>query len=783
MDFLWVSAIMLSFSWTYLIHIYAKPNFTIGVLLIAFAFVIASFVLQKSNRDKFSVRYYWMEAFKYCFFTLLSQALMLPFFYIWASRNHAQSMFAPIVSFFLNLFQMKCVCEDATLYLQTPLKRIEFLSTWEKFGIFYLFLFLIAIIVNLFLKKEKKTSYLMFSAITLCYFILRYVFLIILYGTYFMHSIFWERVLTFVTFIPLIFLLMSIRTRPLEYIDMKWEKEFDFYKKISAVLSFLLAFSYILFLCNPAIGIQKKGRVLIDEFHSDWEWTTQAYDEYWYGERSGYNYYCLYEYIDKFYQTARNYDIIDAQLLKNYDVLILKTPTKAYTDEEIRDIVDFVKRGGGLYLIGDHTNVFGTGIHLNQLAKHFDLRFRYDCTYELERGNLSEYQRPLLFAHPVVQELPLFLFATSDTLQAPWYAEDIIVGYGLKNLQADYSQKNFFPEDQNDSNLEFGLFLQSAGVRYGRGRVLAFTDSTVFSNFWMFMRGKPQLLLSSIHWLNHENLFEKFDLKQFFAFLLFVSLLLNIFWRAREKSNFSPSLFWSFALLGAFLSIFSVSIINHRMNELPQPIKPLIQIGFDREYSDYKLPDTIEGFESQTHLHLTTFYVWMQRLQYIPKTYEKLLKSIKSSNITVIAKPKSSLKHVDSILKEVEKGAFILILDNVKSGAFSNILLERANMKLVDVQMTQFAEFEEIVQIPLTENACSVEGGEVLISDGNHHSVFSMKRVGNGMIAVFADPDLFYNHHLGDVSMNLTPKTQLISNLQFKIMKYLISQQVQNRER
>lgn len=779
MDILWLAAIMLSFSWSYLLHIYAKPNILIGVLFIVFSFAIAVFAFRKAVQNKRSVVHCCMEAFKYCFFILFSQVILLPFFYIWASRNHAQKILTSIVCAFLNLFRMKCVWENAILYLQTPLKRISFLSTWEKFGSFYLFLFLIAIAVTLLLKKEKKISYLKFFAITLFYFILRYVFLIILYGTYFMHSIFWERVLTFVTLIPLMIIFMRIKTSSLEYIDIKRGQKFDLDKKICAALSFLLAISYVFFLNNPAIGILKKGRVLIDEFHSDWEWTTQAYDENWFGERSGYNYYCLYEYIDKFYQTRRNHDVINAEALKDCDVLILKTPTKAYTDEEVNDILEFVRKGGGLYLIGDHTNVFGTGTHLNKLAKHFDLRFRYDCTYELEEGNLSQYQKPLLFSHPVVQELPLFLFATSNTLQAPWYAQDIIVGYGLKNLQADYSQKNFFPENQNDPNLEFGLFLQSAAVSYGKGRVLAFTDSTVFSNFWMFMNGKPQLLLSSLHWLNHENLFEKCDPKQFFGALLIVSIFLNIWWWAKERLSFSPAVFLSFALIGGFLSIATVSMINRRIYQLPEPIKPIVRIGFDREYSDYMLPDTIEGFKSQTQFHLTTFYVWTQRLQYVPKTYENLLNSLKSSNLTVIAKP-TGLKQVDEILKQVEDGAFILILDDIKSGAFSNALLEKADMKLVDAQMSQFAHFEEITQIPLTENACSVKGGEILMADKNNHAVFSIKRVGKGVIAVFSDPDLFYNHHLGDVSMNLTPKTQVLSKLEFKMMKFLISEQTKN---
>ena len=53
--------------------------------------------------------------------------------------------------------------------------------------------------------------------------------------------------------------------------------------------------------------------------------------------------------------------------------------------------------------------------------------------------------------------------------------------------------------------MEFGVFLQMIGRAVGRGRVLGFTDSTVFSNFAAFHPGKAELFLASVEWLMREN--------------------------------------------------------------------------------------------------------------------------------------------------------------------------------------------------------------------------------------------------------------------------------------
>ena len=53
-------------------------------------------------------------------------------------------------------------------------------------------------------------------------------------------------------------------------------------------------------------GRTKTGRLIIDEGHSAWEKTNRPYDTEWYGEESGYNYYCLAQFLGYYYQVRHN---------------------------------------------------------------------------------------------------------------------------------------------------------------------------------------------------------------------------------------------------------------------------------------------------------------------------------------------------------------------------------------------------------------------------------------------------------------------------------------------
>lgn len=250
-----------------------------------------------------------------------------------------------------------------------------------------------------------------------------------------------------------------------------------------------------------AAGETGRARVLIDESHSDWEWAGEPFDTTSFGIRAEYNYYCFARYLGEFFEMSVAADSVTPERLGDCDVLIVKTPTEAYGAGEIDAIVEFVNQGGSLFLIGDHTNLFGMTTHLNAIGERFGLRFRSDDTFDLATGGFSSHVPMGFWTHPAMRGVRGFRFLTSCTIEGGPGIEPIMLGVGLGSEDCDYGHPNFFGNISYGLADRFGVFLQAAARRYGRGRVLLFTDSTCFSNFCMFSPGTPEAALGFLKYL------------------------------------------------------------------------------------------------------------------------------------------------------------------------------------------------------------------------------------------------------------------------------------------
>ena len=84
---------------------------------------------------------------------------------------------------------------------------------------------------------------------------------------------------------------------------------------------------------------------------------------------------------------------IDDESLSQCDVLVIKTPTEPFGSDEAAAIARFVGRGGGLLMIGDHTNCDRWSTHLNGVARPFGFQFRYDILFPVGSPYLESIRR------------------------------------------------------------------------------------------------------------------------------------------------------------------------------------------------------------------------------------------------------------------------------------------------------------------------------------------------------------------------------------------------------
>ncbi|MHB8338920.1 MAG: DUF4350 domain-containing protein [Ignavibacteriaceae bacterium] len=616
-----------------------------------------------------------------CGMILLVQTAVFPVFYLFASRFHRVDLVVPELNFLLKIFGASVANYNGNIFIQYSDRVYSFIPSLELTGLYPLLNVFIGGCVLLYFLSAPMRKYFKLIFIILIYMIFHFILVTFAFIEVQRASVFWRLDFLLLSLMPLPWILNKFTT--LSFMNSPLNANFNFMRiskgsnqaekeglksntkrKIAYIISLsLLLISSAGFFGFDDPGIKKEGRILIDEGHSDWEWTTEKFNTTWYGEQSTYNYWSLAQYLNYYYKVDKKREELTDKLLNNYDILFIKTPTGPFTQSEIESIKRFVANGGGLFLIGDHTNVFGITTNLNPLASQFGMEFKYDCQYDIT-GELSLYKRPVILPHPVVQYMPEFMFATSCMLDAPLTAENVIIGYGIKSIYADYSQTNFFPKDAgNSEKMKFGLFVQAAGMPFGKGRVFLFSDSTVWSNFYMFIPGKPELLLGIIDWLNRRNSVFMF-LHLAFLLIAFVSLIATILLGRKIGKGNLTVLTVVVGLITAPTAIHSFEQLNRFFHPVPKEHTNYTEVNFESEHSGIELPvlHIPQNMDKSYH----TFYVWLQRINIVPKLYTSYSKALNGSNTLVIINPVKpfTLEEVQRTKEFVENGGKLLLIDD-----------------------------------------------------------------------------------------------------------------------
>ena len=519
-------------------------------------------------------------------------------------------------------------------------------------------------------------------------------------------------------------------------------------------------------------GERKAGRVAIEEGHSKWEPTTRAMDTEWYGHDSGYNYACLYDYLTRFYKMSRLDQPINDLALKDLDVLVVKTPTEMYKDKELKALWKWVDRGGGLVLIGEHTNVFHTGEALNALSRRYGFEFRYDCLFGIDSFFEEKFEPPLV-PHPAIQHMPPLDFAVSCSI-APGArgGRAAMRGLGLKNAPADYHASNFYPPAEDRPDMRYGAFVQAWTTRSGMGRVIAFTDSTQFSNFSMFEPGKPELALGMIEWANYlDAVGDPAPWLAAAALVLAAGGLL-----AARRS----SVMWVLVLAAGTLGHAgaAVAVREHHRAALPMPksVRPYTLVTVDPEMSGGVLPKG--GFIAGREDGFGIFERWILRLGYF--TQRASVKDAAGSRMVVVINPDRPvpLEYVAALTDYVKGGGNLLVLDSQKNAASTADSL----LWPFKLSVNHSANLAGPVAGPpgwpavKTEFACEVTGGQAFAHiEGK--PVAATARFGDGSATVIG-----FSHRFCDVQMGVTGDTvpdaamRDVYELEYKLLRAIAEQ-------
>lgn len=708
---------------------------------------------------------------------LLVSAALLPLFYAWAARVHELSgpgvLLTPAVGWLLKVLGLSADFITGGIYLRTFEDVFPQTVTVEKLLPLPLFLFTLlwSGVVVVRAEKSRVERLLLFWLLVAVYAVVRIALLLLIMIQRVNPSYFWDPIVMTFSVFPLAFLVGE--PEPGRSRTGTAAKRSPV---ISLILGFIFAAAAVAALAFRDPGTPKSGRIMINEHGSDWEWTTEPLNTTEYNEKTTYNYYCLAEWLKNYYDVNINFDPLSPQILQGVDVLILKIPTQPYAPEEMEAVVNYVHAGGSLWIIGDHTNVFGSSSFFNPLLRRFGFSLNYTSTHDLKTGNLTLYRKPSLFAHPTVINLPPYLFGTSCSMNAPWSAESAIIGYGMRADRLDYSQKNFFADrNRKQFNIQFGLFLQQAARRYGKGRILIYTDSTTFSNFFVFIKGKPELVLGSLEWLNRRPSLAWLNLILIFvALIALVALFVLRFWNGAALAGI---------LIGVSLSAWTTDRLAHSAYPLPQPNRTVPWLNFERDHCHYFLP-TLRLVQDKEVDYLT-FYVWTQRVGAVPREMDRFAEAVSGGDPLVMIDPTEpfSSAETSSLREYLNRGGRLLLINSADNpSAASANLLDQFGLRLRTYAaphdslhtLTLSGRFFPLV---LDKKFSSVTGGETFLKSDQGDVIGTTVGIGRGRIWALSCGHLFRNSSMGQTSVIPDEGLRALYDIEFDLIRRMLARE------
>lgn len=270
--------------------------------------------------------------------------------------------------------------------------------------------------------------------------------------------------------------------------------------------------------------------------------------------------------------------------LSGYDVLIINGNFRNYTDDEVNAINDFVKNGGGLFLVATSWGEIDgdQNFSFNKIAHSFGVSFAYNEV-------ITDNEHYLFFKNyvtitdirpsPITNNVSKFYNIVGTYINNPGTSTVVAysdndsfgdMGFTTKDLQ---TTSNFI-KDTNESS---GPLPVISYMEYGKGRVVFMGSAGSFINSVFYRDNAWILALNSMNWLSHQPVptsyqaasIIPFNLPDFFyriigSVLLAILLLTGLFLKLRRDKKHEKTLMkietiknWKFRSLIAINVVFT----------------------------------------------------------------------------------------------------------------------------------------------------------------------------------------------------------------------------------
>lgn len=283
----WTFAIL----WVY--PLFQEQNIGMGAVfaVLAFCFYFLFMLVSESKKDEESRIFKFLKSIYLSLLTVTLQVIGLWLYIELFSRWRELTFLTPVIKAILRLFPIPFTVSHGNIYLYGVAPYVQtFIPNPGNLGLVYLLMLVAGNLSLLFITEENRKVLKVFlvSLVSLVsYLFLRVVFLLTLFSnqevgiswvSWYYLAYFWHPLAGIITFLPWVFLQsLLLKREKLDILNLKelWRKEIfvaqlkpSFYLSLS-IISLLLILFWI-----PS-GKSKDGRVLFEEYYSEWSKSTK----------------------------------------------------------------------------------------------------------------------------------------------------------------------------------------------------------------------------------------------------------------------------------------------------------------------------------------------------------------------------------------------------------------------------------------------------------------------------------------------------------------------------
>jgi len=197
----------------------------------------------------------------------------------------------------------------------------------------------------------------------------------------------------------------------------------------------------------------------------------------------------MYGMLPVFIESLGASSLISADLseqdLQDADALVLLFPDEPWAEDQLERIWDFVHQGGSLLVMGEHTTRDENGSNrFNEVLEPTSIQVEFDSGTFAIGGWLQSYEA---IAHPATTGVPddrnQFGVVIGASLETSRPARPLLIGrWGWSDMGDEGSDRAMMGNGHYDSGEKLGDLILAAEQPLGKGRVIAFGDTSGLTN-------------------------------------------------------------------------------------------------------------------------------------------------------------------------------------------------------------------------------------------------------------------------------------------------------------